>query len=347
MPDSVDTLLERVWTHGLFRDQRSLLASLSEQYAGDPRATELQMFAALCSLIDDELPERLPVGETDAAEPSVAVVSAVLRSWDAANRENMTAAADALEQVEAALARAEAALDPHAPRLRAARAWADTAIAECALVAGNVDHAEAVFRRLVRTATTPSGVRVHARLRLALRVGDPMNDPNATIAMLDHAAKTADQVGHPAAGAHARTYAGLFALLSGNASAARLRLSNVAGQDAMGGATRLVAQLLTAELAGEQRVFDELAAALKQAALQGDYQAYVAVLLVGSRHYEQNGDATNAVLTLTQGIAQLTRMGDLGAALAEPLIAARNQLHNRLGEQAYERAVNAALDLLR
>lgn|GEM_PF-5890369 len=347
MPDPVDTFLEQVWTHGLFRDQRQHVSRLIERSAQHERAAELRAFGALSALLDDELPEYLPVPGAGGTDPVVAVVSAVARSWNAASREQMTAAGEALREVEGALTEAESALDPPASRLASVRAWADVAIAECALVAGDVDHAEAVFRRLVRMAATPSGIRVHARLRLALRVGDPMSDPTATVALLDHAAKTADQLGHLADGAHARTYAGLFALLAGNTSAARLRLSNVAGQDAMGGATRLVAQLVAAELAGEHRVFDELAAALEQAATQGDYQAYIAVLLVGSRHYEQIGDATSAVLTLTQGIAQLARTGDFGAMLAGPLVAARDQLHGRLGEQAYERAVRAALDLLR
>lgn len=352
----IDARLDELWRDGTFRGAAAELAGLSAP--GHPREAELRAFAILAALRENEraLLATLPGLLAPAAfapAPVRALVDAA-NAWLAATRLDTATTWEAQRRLAAALDQAAAARPRATPRkgepapperpLGTARAWGSIAVAECAIVGGELDTARRHLDAVVAAVGTPPGCRLAAGARLAEL--DGVAQPQAAVRRLDGVAQEAGRLRRSEDLQHALTIGGLLSLAASDRAGGRLRLTRATATEGSRRHNTLARMLLavTEDKPDSSAALEQLADAIRSAAADGDYFSYVTVLGLAARVYHARGADADAVLTLSNGLNQLRATGL--AALAAPLEAHREALREELGEQRYEQAAREALELL-
>jgi hypothetical protein len=265
----------------------------------------------------------------------VRVLVCAVETWRLATLGDYAAAGVALERLEEALALESADL-----RLPIAHGWADLAIAHCALAGKDEASALARLRAVVGTPSLPAGLRMAARRALAFAGMAAVRSPANTVHLLEETAALAETVARPRDAIHARVQAGIVRLLADEAAGgAYLERVLLAAPPEVPEEELLLGRLILATMSSDERALVSLAEGLRRAAAEGDYCAYVLLLVRGARLYRQRGGIVDALATLCNGVDQLeAAQPGLGA----PLVAERERLRAELGEAGYAAALAEA-----
>ena len=338
-------LLARLWSEGVFRGQAAELEQEALRHGTHPRANELRAFADIAVLLEGQA-GRLPAPGTYLADPAHAPCARALGHaaivWRTAAIGDLTRGRIAAERLEAALAQADAE-QPVDPRRAGARAFAQLALAELAVIDGQEAQARGRLQELIVGRAAPSGCALAARSRMAMLLGQER--PQAGVRAFDGVAATAELLQQPFERLHALTYAGLFSLSAGDSAGAEQRFARVVATDPPDAARRYatLARLLLAILGEgiQDDTFAHIAEGIRLAAADGDPWGYTVLIGFAARCYVERGQAADALITVSAGIEQLRRAG--GEQLALPLIVEREAVRHELGEERYQDAARAAV----
>lgn len=353
--------LDALWRDGPFRGQAAAVAAVSAEHPDD---AELRAFAMLAALRENDrarlaaLPGLLE--PPAAAVPEVHALVHAANAWLGAVTLDATVTWEAQRRLGEALEQAAAehaggAAEPRgggpavtAPRrIGAARAWGSLAVAEGAVVGGELETARRHLKAVAAAPETPPACRLAAAGRLAEL--DGVAEPRAAVRRLDGVTEQAERLEQAGELLHALTIGGLLSLAAGDRDGGRSRLRRATLVSAPDGSLRhhtLARMLLavTEDRPGSDGALQELAEAIRLAAADGDSFSYLAVIGLAARVYHARGADADAVLTLSNGIHQLRSAGL--AALALGVEAQRDALRAELGEERYAKAMEDAVALL-
>jgi hypothetical protein len=319
--------LEHLWRRGVTRADAERLVRLADQ-AEHTRRAEFAAFAIVAEMIaggTEALPEISSL--SPSADPPARVLGLSARLWLAAARRRGPEALVALDELEQAMGELSGE-----PRATVARAVADLAIADTALVTLQPLVARRRLERVIRDRQVPDSLRVNARIALATRAMDATAEGKRAATILATAADVAGRNGFVIEAAHARLYGALVALMSGDATTqgrAKEWLDAIP-PEAPEGYHALSAVVRAMSTRGDE-AYVALADGVRRATERSDFVAYWLLLAFGARRYREDGDEVSAVATLLGGIAQLDAVDPTGT-LARPLAARLEALRHELGQ---------------
>jgi hypothetical protein len=296
-------LLDHLWRHGVSADDRDALAAARAATATDGIDPDvdlgLQLFAGWLAAGDGATSAGLDPDSMPDAELAVLAHAVALRC---ANRRRDLAAIDAgLAAVDEEMGSLEAG----DPRGATARAAVDLALADAALLGGDITAARRCLTRVA--ASGPPAFRIAALLHqvLLLVVG---GDLPTALTRARQAERLADQLGRPLQGQRAQLLLGLVAYAMSDADAMRMALAPLAsGPDAA------TARVLIVGLESPDQVPAVVAAGIQVAAERRDPLGYAICALVGGRSHARRGRMVDALVTALPARHQL---GDVAPELA-------------------------------
>ena len=224
--------------------------------------------------------------------------------------------------------------NPTAPHASAARAWADLALGQVAVFAGDHDTGR---RRLetVAGAGQPPALRIAAYMDLAgLAMGRV--DVAAARTSVRKALTIAELERRPLSADRARLALGLLEAASGDPKAARATLAAQVEHS-------VVARVLLAGLESAGDAMPLLAEGLRRATEEGDTFSYMMCILVGARRYVAISRDADALVTISAGVVNLTKVAP---ELAAALIAQRDEWRETWPAERWAAAETRALALV-
>jgi hypothetical protein len=291
--------------------------------------TELAIFYAFCDLMSGT-----PVAAPNLAEgpPSSLLLSAAAAVWSAAIARDVGRLERTLAELERRLA-----ISDEGPRAAMARAWADLALGEAALVAADRTSARHRLEAVARGAA-PVPLRIAATLRIVTLLLERA-DLDQARTRCRQAATIADTAQRPMHGQQARITGALLDFIAGDAASARRTLRAEAEKGPLG----LLPRVLLSSFEPPERALPLLAEGLAEAGQRGDPFAFTMCTLVGARRYVALDRDADAILVLTTAIHQLqAHAPSFAATLAEE----RAGLQKLWGDERYASAEQAAIALL-
>ncbi len=301
--------------------------------ASSPEArVELAQFYALCDLMvgTQVTPPVLREGPASSR-----LLGAAAQLWAAAVARDPDRLERAFTQLERLLtALPEPATDP---RLPIAQAWADLALGETALAAGDRSTARHRFEAVSR-GSAPIPIRIAATLRIVTLLIERV-DLDQARGRCRQAASLADRDNRPIHAQHARVANALLDFMAGDRAAARKTLTAEAAKGPIG----LLPRILLSSFEPPERAMPLLAEGLADAGARGDPFAFTICTLVGARRYAQVDKDADALLVLTTGVMQLRGPAP---SFAKALDDERTALRNEWGPERYAAAEQGAIALL-
>lgn len=293
---------------------------------------ELAQFYALCDLM----------AGTRVAPPALAdgplstrLLGAATALWAAALARDPDQLERAFTRLERQLAAVPATSDD--PRLPVAQAWADLALGETALAAGDRSSARHRFEAVSRGAA-PIPLRIAATLRIVTLLLERADLDQARM-RCRQAASLADKDHRPMHAQHARVTGALLDFMAGDRAAARKSLTAEAAKGPLG----LLPRILLSSFEPAERAMPLLAEGLAEAAQRSDPFAFTICSLVGARRYAQLDKDADALLVLTTGMLQLRAPAP---SFAVALDDERKALRAEWGPERYAAAEQAAIAML-
>lgn len=291
--------------------------------------TTLALFYALCDLM----------AGTPVTPPSLAdgplptkILAAAVALWAAALSREPERLERAFTQLERQLAQVPEQITD--PLLLIAQAWADLALGETALAAGDRSSARHRFEAVSRGAA-PIPLRIAATLRIVTLLLERV-DLDQARSRCRQAASLADKDNRPMHAHHARVTGALLDFMAGDRKSARATLTAEAAKGPLG----LLPRILLSSFEPAERAMPLLAEGLADAGQRGDPFAFTICSLVGARRYEALGKDADALLVLTTGIYQLKVPAPSFAAALED---ERKALRTAWGDERYAAAEQAAI----
>lgn len=226
---------------------------------------------------------------------------------------------------------------PTDPRIPIAQAWADLALGETALAAGDRSSARHRFEAVSR-GTAPVPLRIAATLRIVTLLLERV-DLDQARSRCRQAASLADKDNRPMHAQHARVTNAILDFMAGDRKAARATLTAEAAKGPLG----LLPRILLSSFEPAERAMPLLAEGLADAGQRGDPFAFTICTLVGARRYAQLDKDADALLVLTTGIQQLKGPAPTFALALED---ERTALCNDWGPERYAAAEQGAIALL-
>ncbi|HKE14410.1 MAG TPA: hypothetical protein VKB80_06085 [Kofleriaceae bacterium] len=350
-------LLDHLWRHGVSADDRDALAAARDAVAGraaagraidphDPHdaaadddaepidpdvALGLQLFAGWLAAGDADGdasagldPEAMP-----DAELAVLAHAMALRR---ANRRRDLAAIDAgLAAVDEEMG----SLDPGDPRGATARAAVDLALADAALLGGDVTAARRCLTRVA--ASGPPAFRIAALLHQVILLVARDDLPTA-LTRARQAERLADQLGRPVQGQRAQLLLGLVGYAMGDADAMRTALAPLAsGPDAA------TARVIIAGLDEPDQVPAAASAGIQISSERRDPLGYALCSLVGGRCHARRGRPVDA---LVLALPARLHVGGVAPELAVALDGEIEAWRRAWGDEAFRAAEREALAAL-
>jgi hypothetical protein len=341
-----DDLVDALWREGVGADDRAHLIALlanGPAHAGDEPAPggvasseiaaeraariELAVFLALVELMAGS-PIEAPPPPAAGAPPRGWVLASAAAVWSAAIARDGARLAGAVSELERALG----GIAPDDPSAAAARGWADLAIAEAALAAGNRTVARRRFEA-VASSRAPAVLRVTATLRSVGLVLERADIEQARVRCRRATMLAGDK--RPLLAQQARVAAALLDYIAGDREAAERTLADEAGRRDLG----IMPRLLLAAIQEPERALPQLADGMCEAAARGDALAYSLYIVAGARRYAALQRDADALLSLTAGMLQLRQ---LAPTFADALERERGDLRAAWGEARYAEAEAAA-----
>jgi hypothetical protein len=323
------TFLHDAWQDGVGPEDRVRLATLlaRDDLAGDPALAELKLFAAWFDLLGDVRAE-VPLVNGGM---SLAVVRAAAATYAAKLARDAAALDAAVEELASALL----ALDDVDPHTRAARAWADLALAAVAALLGDAPTARRRYEA-VADAVNPVALRLHAMLALA-GLALTRIDVGPARQWARKARTLAERSDRPEHMLRAKLLLGLLDYASGDLKAMRQTMEPLAAQSTL-------ARIVLASIEKAGRALPLLADGLREASERNDPLAYTLCILVGARRYAAMGHDADALVTISAGMAQLQPVAPvLAGVLADERATWRRDWDDGRWSLA-ERAAIASLD---
>lgn len=298
--------------------------------ATDLSRAELAQFYALCDLMvgTPVTPAALRDGP-----PASKILAAAVALWSAA----LSRDPEKLERAFTQLERQLGSTDKPDDKLVIALAWADLALGETALAAGDRSSARHRFEAVSR-GSAPIPLRIAATLRIVTLLLERV-DLDQARSRCRQAATLADKDHRPLHGQHARITGAILDFMAGDRKAARATLTAEAAKGPLG----LLPRILLSSFEPAERAMPLLAEGLADAGERGDPFAFTICTLVGARRYAQLDKDADAVLVLTTGIHQLRGPAP---SFAKSLEDERTALRNEWGDERYAAAEQAAIALL-
>ncbi len=291
---------------------------------------ELAQFYALCDLMVGTPVTPAPLRD---GPPASKILAAAVTLWSAA----LARDPDKLERAFTQLERQLGAVDKPDGRAAIALAWADLALGETALAAGDRNSARHRFEAVSRGAA-PVPLRIAATLRIVTLLLERV-DLDQARSRCRQAATLADNDNRPMHGQHARITGAILDFMAGDRKAARATLTAEAAKGPLG----LLPRILLSSFEPAERAMPLLAEGLADAGERGDPFAFTICTLVGARRYAQLDKDADAVLVLTTGIHQLRTPAP---SFAKALEDERTALRNEWGPERYAAAEQGAIALL-
>jgi len=293
---------------------------------------ELAQFYALCDLMAGThvTPPVLREGPVSSR-----LLGAATMLWSAA----LARDPDRLERAFAHLERQLAAIAPQTDdaRLTVAQVWADLALAETALAAGDRATARHRFEAVSRGAG-PVPLRIAATLRIVTLLLERADIEQAR-SRCRQAATLGDKDHRPLHAQHARITGAILDFVAGDRAAARKTLTAEAANGPLG----LLPRILLSSFEPAERAMPLLAEGLADAGQRGDPFAFTICTIVGARRYAQLDKDADALLVLTTGVMQLRAPAPTFAAALDD---ERTALRNEWGPERYAAAEQGAIALL-
>ena len=299
--------------------------------ASDPLArTELSIFFALVDLM---IGTPAPAPVLREGPPASRVLAAATAVWSATLARDVSRLDRALGNLERLLA----TLPDDDPRAVTARSWADLALGEAALIAGDRTSARQRLEAVAHGAG-PIPLRIAATLRIVTLLLERVDLEQAR-ARCRQAATLADGAGRELHGQHARITGAMLDFIADDRASARRTLRAEAEKDPLG----LLPRILLASFEPADRAMPLLAEGLAEAGARGDPFAFTMCTLVGARRYAAIDRDADALLTLTSAILQLRPHAPSFAATLDD---ERTALRSSWGDDRYTAAEQAAITLL-
>ncbi len=298
----VTAFVERAWREGIGPDDRAAVTRVLALPEAQ-RDAELLLFVAWFDLLVDLAVEVPPA----PASASAAVVHAAAQLTVA----RIARDAPRLQLAIAHLDDALAALADDAPHAVAARAWADLALGDLALM---VEDHGAMRRRFeaVAVEACPIALRITAMFRLTGTALTRAN-PAPSRKWARRALTLAEAHDRPAHAARARVLLATIDYVSGDLASARAILTPLLAQPDAG----ILARLLLASLEPAADAMPLFAEGIRRATEAGDVAGYMMCMLVGSRRYVAIDRRADALVTISAGIVELRKIAPQLAAVLE------------------------------
>jgi hypothetical protein len=321
-------LIDALWREGVGPDDRAHLIALVASRTGEPapggasedaadRAAraELAVFLAMVELMAGS-PIEAPRPPAPGAPPRSWVLASAAAVWSAGIARDGAQLASALGELE--------------------RAWADLAIAEAALAAGNRTVARWRFDA-VASSRAPAPLRVTAMLRGVGLIIERADIEQARVRCRRATMVAGDQ--RPLLAQQARVAGALLDYVAGDRRSGERALADEAGRRDLG----ILPRLLLSSIQEPESALPQLAEGLRDAAARGDALAYSLYIVAGARRYAALRRDADALLSLTAGMLQLRQ---LAPTFADALERERGELRAAWGEARYAAAEAAARETL-
>jgi hypothetical protein len=349
-------LLDHLWRHGVSADDRDALAAARDAAAGHAAAGHAIDPDAAAEPID-------PDAAAEPIDPDVALGLQVFAGWLAAGDGDASAGLDPdampdaalavlahavalrranrrrdLAAIDAGLAAVDeemGSLDPGDPRGGTARSAVDLAMADAALLGGDVTAARRCLTRVA--ASGPPAFRIAALLQQVILLMARDDLPTA-LTRARQAERLADQLGRPVQGQRAQLLLGLVGYAMGDADAMRTALAPLAkGPDAA------TARVIIAGLDEPDQVPAAARAGIQISSERRDPLGYALCSLVGGRCQARLGRPVDALVI---ALPARLHVGGVAPELAVALDGEIEAWRRAWGEEAFRAAEREALAAL-